>query len=92
MPVCGKFVPYVHNTEWRVHGRFYGLDLKTCHKYTRFVNGGKKTAAGSEAKGKEPGFTCSLLDNSDQGKDAGILFRLNYSIHQHIAIECDTSS
>ena len=42
----------------------------------------KKTAANSKAKGKKRGSTHGLL-GSCQGKDAGFLFRLNYSIHQH---------
>ena len=29
--------------------------------------------------------------NSRQGKDAGVLYRLNYLIHQHTGIRCDTS-
>ena len=49
-------------------------------------------AAYLKAKGMKPGFTCSLLVNSCQGMDAGVLFRLNYSIHQHAGIGCDTSS
>ena len=32
------------------------------------------------------------LVNGCKGEDAGVLFRLNYSIHQHTGIGCDTSS
>ena len=32
------------------------------------------------------------LVNSCQEKDAGVVFRLNYSIHQHTGTGCDTSS
>ena len=32
----------------------------------------------------------AFMVNSCQGKDAGLLFRLKYSIHQHTGIGCDT--
>ena len=50
------------------------------------------TAADSNAKGKKAGSTTACTVNSCQGKDAGVLFRLNYSIHQLPGIGCDTSS
>ena len=34
----------------------------------------------------------ACLINSSQGKDAGVCFRLTYSIYQHTGIGCDTSS
>ena len=52
----------------------------------------KKTPADLKAKGKKPGSTRACLDSSCLGKDAGVLFRINYSIHQHTGIGCDTSS
>ena len=79
----------------KVHGRFYRLDLKKGSSLlgklaidTLDSLMMKKTAADSKAKGKKPGSTCCLF----QGKDGGVLFRLNYSIHQHTGIACDTSS
>ena len=76
----------------------YGLDLK--RKWSSWKPAivtldssmMKKTAAYSKAKGKKPGSTCAIMVISCQGKDAGVLFRLNYSIHQHTGIGCDTSS
>ena len=46
----------------------------------------KKTVADLKAKGKKLDIRVARLVNSCQGKDAGILFRLNYSIHQHTGI------
>ena len=42
-------------------------------------------------EGKEPGLHAACLV-SCLGKDTGVLFRLNYSIHQHTGIGCYTSS
>ena len=61
----------------------------TCH---RFVNG-KENGCRFQAQRKETNkdLHAACLVNSCQGKDAGVLFRLNYSIHQHTSIGCDTS-
>ena len=52
----------------------------------------KKTAAESKPKGKKMVLREACLVNSGQGKDAGVLFRINYSIHQNTGIGCGTSS
>ena len=63
----------------RLHGRFYGLDLKkgnTCLGKpdidTLDSSRVKKTAADSKAKGKKPDLHAACLVNSCQGKDAGV--------------------
>ena len=64
MPVCGKyihvgiciFVPYVHNP--RVHGRFYGRDLK---KEMVILEQTMKVAIqGSQSNWKNTGYTRDL--------------------------------
>ena len=60
-------------------------------RYARFVSA-EENGAYSKTIGKRPGSTCACLVNSCQGKDAGVLFRQNYSIHQHTGIGCNTSS
>ena len=48
----------------------------------------EKTASDSKAKGKKPGSThAAYVVNSCQGKDAGVLFGLNYSIHLHTGLD-----
>ena len=43
-----------------------------------------KIVADSNANGKKPGSTVVRLIDSGQGMDVGLLFRINYSIHQNI--------
>ena len=43
-----------------------------------------KTAAYSNANRRKPGSTVVSLIDSGQGKDVGLLFRINYLIHQNI--------
>ena len=79
-----------------MHGRFYGLYL-----YKKRGNGrlGKhaidtmEMVADSKTKGNmDLHATCLVINfNSCQGKDAGVLLRLHYSIHQYADIGCDTS-
>ena len=88
------YVTYVHNPEsaWKIlqtrlkkrNGRLGEPGIVTLDSSM------KKMAAGLKAKGKNPGSTRGLL--SCQGKEPGVLFRLNYSIHQHTGIGCNTSS
>ena len=60
----------------------------TRHKYTGLA------AADSyrPKKNNNMDLLAACMANSSQGKDAGVLFRLKYSIHQNIGIGCDTSS
>ena len=89
-------VLYVHSP--RVHGRFYRLDLRKemvvleNPRDTLDLSMMKNTATDLKARGKKPGSTRRCLVNSCQEKNAGVLFRLNYSIHQQTGIGCDTSS
>ena len=92
------YVVYLPHTflTWRVHGRFYALDLKKemvvlKNSPARFVNGEETAVVSKSIAGVlAPHVTCMV--NSCQGKDAGILFRLNDSIHQHTNTGCETSS
>ena len=52
----------------------------------------KKMAADFKTKGKNLDLHVTCLVSSCQGKDAGVLFRLHFSIHQQADIGCDTSS
>ena len=52
----------------------------------------EENACRFEVYRKKHGSTRDLHVNSCQGMDAGVLFILNYSIHQHTGIGCDTSS
>ena len=63
---------------------------KTCH---RSIDLYKETGADSKANERSKNLHAACLANSCQGKDAeGLLFRLNYTIHQHTGIGCDTST
>ena len=52
----------------------------------------KKTAEIRRPMERNKDLQTAYLVNISQGKDAGVLFRSNYSIHQHIGIGYDTSS
>ena len=85
-------MPYVHNPE--SGGRFTASDLNM-----EMVVSAKVTLDSSEENGyrfevqrKEMDLHAAYLVNRGQIKDTGVLFRLNYSIHQQTGIVCDTSS
>ena len=71
---------------WYVYIYIY---MYVCVPYVHNLEKMKKTAD-SKAKGMKPHAAC--LVNISQGKDVGVLFRLNYSIHQHTGFGCYTSS
>ena len=87
--VCGTLITM------RVHRRFNSFDKKG--------NGRLGKLAIDTLRHEEIGCTRRTMErnldllticlfNSCQGKDAGVIFRLNYSIHQHTGTGCDTSS
>ena len=71
------YVPYVHNPESTLkifltqlkkgNGRLGKLTMNTVDSSMM-----KKTVVDSKTKGRKPGSTCGLLDNSCQGKDTGV--------------------
>ena len=70
----------------RVHGRFYGLDLKKegNGRFGRPAINTKKWLHIRRPKERNLDIHVACLVNSYQGKDPGVLFRLNYSFHQHV--------
>ena len=52
----------------------------------------KKMAAGGRPKERSVDLHVVCLVNTVGGKDAEVLFGLNYSFYQHTSIGCDTSS
>ena len=59
--------------------------LETYHGYARFIK--RKRLQILRPKERNKDLYAACLVNSWQGKDAGVLFRLNYSIHQHTGID-----
>ena len=84
---------YIHNPErtqkmlWTPCGRLGKPAIDTLESSMM-----KKMATDSKAKGKKWDLHMACLVNSCQGKNAGVLFRLNYLIHQHTGIGWDACS
>ena len=89
MPVCGMYICVCCMfITWRVHGRFYGLDLRkewssweTRHRYARFVND-EENGCRFEGQWKETWIYTR----------PAWLIPVREIIHEHTGIGCDTSS
>ena len=67
----------------------YGLDNGRLGKPAIDRSIHEETAVDLKAKERNLDLHAPCLVNSCQGKDAVVLFRLNYSNHQHIGIGCE---
>ena len=65
------------------------VSFENCHRFAIFVNDNE---SGCRLEGQRKEISTRGLLGSCWGKDARILFRLKFSIHQHTGIACDTSS
>ena len=93
MPVCG--IPYVHNPDSarmisRTQLKKEMVVLENSHDSSSDVENSRRLEG--QRKTLYLLALAGYLVNSCQGEDAGVLFRLNYSIDQHTGIGCDTCS